>query len=46
MSRVCEEITRHFGWPFGLPLSSNFPMFHGRKARQKRIEAEASGALC
>jgi hypothetical protein len=44
MSRVYEGITRHYGWPFELPISSNFPPFQRRRASQK--EAEVSGDVC
>jgi hypothetical protein len=43
MSRVYEGITRHYGWPFELPVSSNIPVLHRRKAPNKGIEAEATG---
>jgi len=33
ISRVYEQITNHYGWPFGLPMSSNFSFSRRQRAR-------------
>ncbi|WP_159730787.1 hypothetical protein [Methylosinus sp. Ce-a6] len=39
ISYVYKEITRHYGWPFKLPLSSNFFLTRRRRAQRERPEA-------
>ncbi len=49
ISRVYEGVTRHYGWPFELPSSSNF--FLSRRPRARPEEADtttpaADGNIC
>ncbi len=38
ISRVYEEVTRHYGWPFELPSSSNFILSRHRRARAEETD--------
>jgi hypothetical protein len=38
ISRVYEGVTRHYGWPFELPSSSNFILSPHRRARPREVD--------
>jgi len=39
ISRVYKGITHHFGWPFELPMSSNFILSRHRRTRSKEAKS-------
>jgi hypothetical protein len=45
ISRVYKGITRHYGWPFELPSSSNFILSRRRPARPEEKGPVAPGAM-